>query len=157
MNFFIKVKENSEVSGDIEYDFLEDVIVNENKYNLMKYLHGYCDRFALGLANSFGYGIKMMFGYDYELDRDFLVHTFNFVSIKDKMYYIDVRGVTDSLDDIKTDFEDWDEISNMTFYNLDEAKNYLESFLAITYEDEVDIWKEIDMIMEDMKEVYSVC
>ena len=157
MSFFIKSKENSEISGDIEYGFLENIIIGENKYDLMKYLHGYCDRFAIGLASFFGYGIKMMFGYDYELDREFLIHSFGFILIRDKMYYIDVRGVTDSLDDIKTDFEDWDELSNVEFHNLDEAKDYLESFLGVSYDDDEDICKEVGMIIEYMKEFYSVC
>lgn len=69
------------------------------------FLHGECQYFALELAKIYGYKLVLWINYDEEFDKTFLVHAFATTEVDGKRKYIDVRGITESMENIEEGFD----------------------------------------------------
>ena len=86
--------------NDDGYDFLKKLKINNEEINAFFYLHGICHEFALGLCETFNYNIVLWINYDEDINSNVLIHAFNTFKYKGNQYYIDIRGITDNIDDI---------------------------------------------------------
>lgn len=107
------------------YDFLNTLNVNNKEIDALYYLHGLCHEFALALNEILGYEIVLWINYDEEINSNALVHAFNTFEYEGKKYYADVRGITDSLDDITNGFDYYEELVEIFGHNNKEAKDIL--------------------------------
>lgn len=98
------------------YDFSE-MIKNDRKYNCNKFLHGFCDIFALKLFDLCKNCKISIVKTKYELVHSFI--TFQVDGIK---YYMDVRGITSNIDEFFEEFEDYFDYQGY-FYYYDEFNN----------------------------------
>lgn len=150
----------AELNEYICYDFLEDISINNKSYNLLKYLHGYCDNFAVYMAKRFGYNICLWTQYDYDIEKIALVHAFNSCVVNEKTYYIDIRGVTSNIENIYSDFEDFcdeDNICMQSFSNIEEAKKSLESILLLPkYKINSEQYVEMQTIVDTFLNMYKI-
>lgn len=107
------------------YDFLNTLNVNNKEIDALYYLYGFCHEFALALNEILGYEIVLWINYDEEINSNVLIHAFNTFEYEGKKYYADVRGITDSLDDITNGFDYYEELVEIFGHNNKEAKDIL--------------------------------
>lgn len=120
--------------NSISFDFMENIDVEGKSFDLLKYLHGFCDEFAIYLSEEFQYDICFWTEYDYEINKMVLVHAFNKIKYNNKEYYVDIRGFTKDFEDILIGFEDYivnDNLNIKTFSNLTDAKLFLRNILEL--------------------------
>lgn len=137
---------------DKEYDFgqLENVCVESDIFDLFKYLHGFCDDFALFFSCKYDIEICLLEGYDEETNQKYLIHAFNCFECNGAECYMDIRGITDDIERILLDFDDEvDEIVFKTKLSYKECIKYL-SCNKLEYEDE------LKLIYELFKDYYNV-
>lgn len=130
-------------------DLLEKLNIDNSHIDVMQYLHGKCDEFALALNKALGY--KIVIWTDYIDDEPVLVHAFNSIECEDKLYYIDVRGITDNLDDITSSF-DYCEDPELKHLSYNEAKEILSGILDM----DIEISAEIHKIIHTYAANYSL-
>lgn len=116
--FYLERKQNTgDFEEDLGFNFMDSVEIihpgpNEKRENInfYEFLHGYCDVFAYRLREKFGYDIC----FDYE-DEDCsqLIHAYCTVTVGNKTYWIDCRGITDDYEEFIEEFADWDCFGNM--------------------------------------------
>lgn len=111
--------------GEYE-DLLGRLNINNNCLDVTQYLYGRCDEFALALNKMFGYAIILWL--DYIEKKEVLVHAFNVLEKEGKRYYVDVRGITDNIEDITSSF-DYYEDPEFKEYSLDESQKILSNIL----------------------------
>lgn len=111
--------------NDDGYDFLKKLRINNEEINAFFYLHGICHEFALGLCETFNYNIVLWINYDEDINSNVLIHAFNTFKYKGKQYYIDIRGITDNIDDITDGFDYFEEVNNLSGCNMKEAISIL--------------------------------
>ncbi len=88
---------------------MECVICAGDTVDAYQYLHGCCDDFALALNDVFGYEIVLWLGKNRDFGGLRLIHAFCSFEHEDTIHYIDVRGVTDGINDIVSEFDYWEE------------------------------------------------
>lgn len=165
-SFFREAKDffNEDMEGDvmnvensISFGFMENVDIDGQSFDFFKYLHGYCDEFAMYLAEKFSYDICIWITHDYELNKDVLVHTFNRLEYGGKIYYIDVRGITESFDDVLLDFEDYsseDSLNIQIFSNIKEAELFIKNVLGFDEYNKTNK-EEIEFIVDKFRSMYK--
>lgn len=139
-DFFNLKNEFSNEDEDITFEFLENT--NESFDNdklsvidLFKYLHGYCDEFAMLLNKVFHYQIEISF------NCGNIIHAY----CKHGDYYIDVRGITNDKDLFFSEFKDDlnKETHRECFFNVKEAYQYIKDNFGnsykIVYKDELEL------------------
>lgn len=115
---YFSIKESIEETGDEEYlalfsfafmDNINDAFYQEDlsTINLEKYLHGFCDEFALLLNKKYQYPIYASF------NGNQLIHAY----CKIDNFFIDIRGITDD-----------QSLFNMEFENDLKTQTYLKVF-----------------------------
>jgi len=115
-----------------------------------QYLHGCCDDFALGLNNLFGYKIILWTEISTESGHTVLIHAFNVFKFRGKDYYVDIRGITDSINDIISEFDYYEEPSFIT-YDRNEAVKKLRSMGISTI-----VENEPRHIIEQFRSFYNI-
>lgn len=95
-----------ETGESIDFGFMDglDYFYNEDIPTRAIYdlLHGYCDNFAVLLHNEFGYDINLVRNKD-----SGLIHAYCTTEKDGETLYIDIRGITDSIDEFFGEFEDF--------------------------------------------------
>ena len=131
---------------------LENFSIGEDK--AFYYLHGLYENFALALNEKYGYDIEFMMSYDEEIEHDVLDHAFCKTNIDGKDYFIDIRGITDNIDDILDGFDYFDVLEN-TFMIMDreQALNFLEDLHININEDNI---KPLISYLEENNERYDI-
>lgn len=132
------------------YDFLNTLNVNNKEIDALYYLYGFCHEFALALNEIMSYKIVLWINYDEEINSNVLIHAFNTFEYEGKKYYADVRGITDSLDDITNGFDYYKELVEIFGHNNKEAKDILHKLRLNT-----DINDEIYEIINTYKTYYN--
>lgn len=150
-----KQLKNLEEDKNIEYlddaieqfmDSLDSVEKDNKTYDFMQFLHGYCDIFIISLFhfaknNNLNYNI-------YRLKDNFgTIHCFSIVEKNNVKYFIDVRGITTSIDDFFSEFEDF--FCYKSYFNGDETSaiiccyDNLNDYLEDSKIDEFELFDEI--------------
>ncbi|MFW5962424.1 MAG: hypothetical protein ACOCQR_02300 [bacterium] len=132
---------------------LENCFINGERVSCIRFLHGFCDDFAIVLAEKFNYRLILWIDYDWDIDKDVLVHAFNVCTVDGKTYYIDVRGITDDLDEIMSDFPHFEEPRLTSPLDIEEAMEVLEA-LNVPRSNR-DLQKDILNIIESL-DIYNV-
>ena len=135
--------EEDELEDFENFAFLENINNSFNQdelsiINLEKYLHGYCDEFAILLNRKYNYPIIAKFK-----DKN-LIHAY----CKKDNYYIDVRGITDESDLFFKEFE-FDLLSEKfekTFNNYKEFYEYLYNWF---FDYKIKNVEELDLLYKD--------
>ncbi|MDF2880234.1 MAG: hypothetical protein K0R54_791 [Clostridiaceae bacterium] len=133
------------------YNFLETLNVNNEIIDAFYMLHGICHEFALAINEVYGYNIVFWVNYDEEIETNVLIHAFNVFKYKDKQYFVDIRGVTDNLEDIINEFDYFEEISEPVEYNNKNAKKVLKK-LGLN----IDVNKDIYEVIKYYKSYYQL-
>lgn len=131
------------ISSEDDYDFLETLNVNNKIINAFYYLHGICHEFALALNEIFGYDIVLWINFDEDIHSNALVHAFNTFTYNGKQYYVDVRGITDDLNDIIDEFDYYEDLIDVIGHNKKDSQNILKE-LGLNTEINDDIYKTIN-------------
>ena len=156
MSFF---KEANEIFKDnkneLHYGFLDNVDLDGTSINLSIYLHGYCDDLAMYLAEKFNYGVIVWANFHEETGKFQLIHAFNFHEANSQRQYIDVRGTTKNIDDIKVEFEDWEIEQELIFPDYKKAKSFLEKELKTTYGKNESINHDFEIINSCLLDYYK--
>lgn len=89
-------------------DYFDKIEKDGKIFNLMNYLHGYCDVFIIKLFE-FGKKHNMKYPICVIANKEEIIHSFSWVKskIEDIDYFIDVRGITSEKDDFFEEFEDF--------------------------------------------------
>lgn len=140
---FFKIKNQS--------DFLSTLQLANRTIDANNYLHNLSYEFALALSEVFDYYIVLWIVYDCEKKENILVHAFNVFYYKDREYYVDVRGVTDNINDILNGFNSYRKIDNPIIYNSKQAKGILKKLNLDT-----DISDMIYKVIEYYKSNYTL-
>lgn len=120
----------NEYDENAGYEFLENASLDEDCYDLYQFLHGFCDEFAVLNARKNGYKVVLWTAFDEEIKKERLVHAFNQFEDGGKTYYSDIRGITDNLELIKEEFEDYEYENIKIFDNEVETINFIKQLLG---------------------------
>lgn len=120
-------------NNDGDYDFLENTKVNGHTVDALQFLHGNCHTFAVVTAELLSANVGLWTEYDEEMGCEVLIHAFVVESKNNEAVYIDVRGVTDSFEDIVDGFDYMYEPS-FNILTITEAESKLKS-MGITMSD----------------------
>ncbi len=91
-----------ELDENVEWNFLEDALKTNTGDTPYDFLHGACNIFAQYLNETYGYRVEMLYEEPGQLIHAYCVYE----SPSGKFYYIDVRGITDRLEDMMQEFID---------------------------------------------------
>lgn len=111
-------------NSEENYDFLYNVSVNNININAHKYLHGNCHEFSISLNKKFGYPIVLWIEFNDEIEEDILVHAFNIVRDDSRIYFVDIRGITDDINMLTNEFN-YSEDVNTNELSLEDTLNVL--------------------------------
>lgn len=155
--FYLKKDQNTiDFKKDVDFDFMDSVEfiwpdgTCEN-IDMYVFLHGFCDVFAYRLREKYDYDI--CFNYEDE-ECTQLIHAYCVCTINDKLYYIDIRGITDDYDEFFKEFEDWDwygYTDSLLFWFKDESKRILNRKGKFSKQHKI-----IDKIFDYFKDHYDI-
>ena len=137
-------------NSEENYDFLYDVPVNNININAHKYLHGNCHEFSISLNKKFGYPIVLWIEFNDEIEEDILVHAFNIVRNDSRIYFVDIRGITDDINMLANEFN-YSEDVNINELSLKDALNILKRMNI-----PVDSLNECELIIDNYKNYYML-
>lgn len=137
-------------NNDENYDFLNNIIINNHCMNAHKYLHGNCHEFSIALNNKFGYPIILWIEFNDEIEGEILVHAFNIIKHDSKVYFVDVRGITDDINMLTNEF-DFSEDVNINELSLEDTLNILKRMNI-----PVDSLNECELIIDNYKNYYML-
>ncbi len=100
--FWTNLEALKEDDAEAGWEFLENELKTKTGETPYHFLHGSCNIFAQHLNETYGYRVEML----YE-EPGQLIHAYcTYKSSSGKTYYIDVRGITDSFEELVQEFID---------------------------------------------------